>query len=122
MAGGRPKIFKSVEDIEKRLGEYKQYLKEEDKPPTIAGLAYYLRVDRQTIYNYAKDDEFFDTIKRYRDWVLMTIEETCIDKGNGGTVFIAKNYGYTDKQEVDLSHTGHISVTTSMIDKYLESD
>ena len=104
MEVGRPKIFKDVEEVENYIEEYKEYLKENDKPPTMAGLAYYLHIDRKTLYNYSKDQEFFPTIKRYRDWVLMNIEETCIDKGNGGTVFIAKNYGYTDKQEVE--HTG----------------
>ena len=100
---GRPRLFESAEDIENCIDEYKTYLKENDKPPTIAGLAYYLGVDRKTLFNYSKDEEFFPTIKRYRDWVLMEIEERCIDKGNGGTVFIAKNYGYTDKQEIDMS-------------------
>lgn len=101
MAGGRPKVFKSVEDIEDKVKEYKIYLKENSKPPTMAGLAYYLGVDRKTLYNYSKDDQFFPTIKKYRDWIVMTLEESGIEKGNGGTVFLMKNYGYTDKQEIE---------------------
>ena len=103
MAGGRPRIFNSVEEIDSRIAEYKKYLKKEDKPPTIAGLAYYLQIDRQTLYNYEKQDEYFGTIKRYREWVMMNLEEAAIVRGNGGTVFVMKNYGYTDKQEIEHS-------------------
>ena len=108
-ATGRPKIFKSPQEIEDKVAKYKEYLADKDKPPTMAGLAYFLEIDRKTLFNYSKDDLFFPTIKRFRDWVLMELEEMCIDKGNGGTVFIAKNYGYTDKQE--LEHSGSLGVT-----------
>ena len=113
MPGGRPKIFKNVADIEEKIKRYEYYLKTEDKPPTFAGLAYYLGIDRQTLYNYAKKDEYFDTIKRYRDWVVMNLEELCIIKGNGGTIFIAKNYGYTDKQEVE--HSGDMVTNINIV-------
>lgn len=103
MPGGRPKKFKSVEDIDERVKDYKKYIKDENSVPTMAGLAYYLEIDRQTLYNYAKNEEFFDTIKKYRDWVLMKIEENCAIRGHGGSIFLAKNYGYTDRQEVNVN-------------------
>ena len=102
-AGGRPRAFKSVEDIEAKIQLYKEYLKTESKPPTIAGLAYFLNVDRGTIYNYSKTDEFFNTIKKYRDWVIMNMEEFGVTKGHSGIIFLMKNYGYTDRQEISLS-------------------
>lgn len=108
MPGGRPKAFKSVEEIEEKIAEYKKYLLEYKRPASIAGLAYYLGVERQTIYNYEKDDKFFDTIKKHRAWALMNVEENCTIHG-GGAVFIAKNYGYTDKQEI--KHSGDMKVT-----------
>jgi hypothetical protein len=116
---GRPKIFKSVEDIEAKIQLYKEYLKNESKPPTMAGLAYFLNVDRQTIYNYKKDREFFGTIKRYRDWVIMSIEEGCATKGHGGIIFLAKNYGYADKQQIDTTiNSGDLTkAITKFVDK-----
>lgn len=105
-AGGRPPKFKNKEELEVKLQEYKEYLLDSGKPPTIAGLAYYTGIDRQTIYNYSYKDEFFDTIKEFRDFVIMNYEELAIDKGNGGIVFLLKNYGYTDKQEVE--HSGEM--------------
>lgn len=111
--GGRPRAFNSVEEIERKIEKYKEYLRKEDKPPTMAGLAYFLGVDRQTLYNYKKEQEFFGTIKKYRDWILLNIEEQCITKGHGGSIFLAKNYGYTDKQEV---HNYNEEVPTVIVD------
>lgn len=99
---GQPPKFKNKEELEVKLQEYKDYLKENGKPPTIAGLAYYTGIDRQTIYNYSVKDEFFGTIKEFRDWIMMNYEELAIDKGNGGIVFLLKNYGYTDKQDLSI--------------------
>jgi hypothetical protein len=104
---GRPPLFKNKEELELKLDAYKQYLLESEKPPTIAGLAYYTGIDRQTIYNYSEKDEFFDTLKEFRQFIMMNYEELAIEKGNGGIVFLLKNYGYTDKQEVE--HSGELS-------------
>jgi hypothetical protein len=98
---GRPKMFKSAKDIDDKVTVYKAYLKDNEKLPTMAGLAYHLGCDRKTLYNYSKDDAFFPTIKKYRDWIEMNLEEIAIDKGNGGIVFLMKNYGYTDKQYIE---------------------
>ena len=105
---GRKPIFKSVDELKKLIENYFDDCKTRERPPTIAGLAYWLDVDRQTIYNYGKKDEFFGTIKRARDRIIMNIEEELVVKGNSGTIFLAKNYGYTDKQEVE--HSGGIDI------------
>jgi hypothetical protein len=114
-AGGRPPLFKTKEELQEKLDAYKQYLLETGKPPTIAGLAYYTGIDRQTIYNYSEKDEFFGIIKEFRNFVMMNYEELAIDKGNGGIVFLLKNYGYTDRQE--LEHSGEIVMPTIKIEK-----
>lgn len=105
---GRDLLFKNKEELELKLDAYKKYLQETGKPPTIAGLAYYTGITRQTIYNYSERDQFFDTIKEFRNYILMNYEELAIEKGNGGIVFLLKNYGYTDKQEVE--HSGETTV------------
>ena len=114
---GRPRFFKSVEEIETKIKAYKEYLEEKGKPPTIAGLAYYLGIDRQSLYNYEKKDEFFDTIKKYRDWVMMNLEESGVEKGNGGVIFLLKNYGYRDKQEVAVEHSNFGDTLGKFINK-----
>ncbi len=101
--GGRPPIFNTPDELQERIDDYKRYLKTSGKPPTIAGLAYYTGIDRQTLYNYKSKDEFFDTIKTFVQWVLMNYEEQAVDKGNAGIIFLLKNYGYQDKQETEIS-------------------
>ena len=107
-AGGRPPKFKNKEELQVLIDGYFEDCTVRERPPTIAGLAYWLDVDRRTIYYYEKRDEFFHTIKRARDKIIMNIEEELILKGNSGTIFLAKNYGYTDKQEVE--HSGGMSI------------
>lgn len=106
-AGGRPPIYKNKEELQVLIDGYFEDCAVRERPPTIAGLAYWLDVDRRTIYYYEKRDEFFHTIRRARDRIIMNIEEELISKGNSGTIFLAKNYGYTDKQEVE--HSGELS-------------
>jgi len=108
--GGRPPLFNTPEELEKCLDAYRLYLEETGKPPTIAGMAYYTGLDRKSIYNYEKKDKFFYAIKKFRDWILMTYEETAADKGNAGIIFLMKNYGYTDKQEIEQTNLGDMVI------------
>ena len=98
MAGQPPK-FKNKEELQACIDRYKEYLESNGKPPTIAGLAYYTGIDRQTIYNYKAKDEFFDTIKGFVDYILFRWEELGLTDSSAGLIFIMKNYGYTDKME-----------------------
>jgi hypothetical protein len=118
-AGGRPQLYSNAEELEKLVNDYFIDCELKEKPTTIAGLAYWLEMDRKTLYNYEKKEQFFHIIKRARDKVLANLEELMIEKGNGGTIFLAKNYGYTDKQEIE--HTGEMSIInrSELYDKYL---
>ena len=100
MAGGRPLIWETPKALQKQVDDYFNYCKDNNKPPTIAGLAYYLDVDRQTIYNYSKKEQFFDIIKKARARIMMYLEEHAIMGAGAGTIFVMKQYGYRDKQEV----------------------
>ena len=104
---GRPPAFKSKEDLEQKIQAYKDYLEEKGKPPTIAGLAYFLDVDRQTLYNYGKKEQYFGVIKKAVDWIISTYEESCAQKANAGIIFLMKNYGYTDRETNSLHKTDY---------------
>jgi hypothetical protein len=95
---GRPPVFKSVEELQKKIKDYFEICIEEKKIPTIAGLAYELDVDRHTIYNYEKKDEYIHTIKRARNYILACIENRLMNSNGhvAGVIFLAKNYGYRD--------------------------
>lgn len=135
-AGGRPPKFKSKEQLQKAIDAYfkkcrenkgqfvtktGQVIKDVSMPilPTIAGLAYHLKVERQTIYNYEEKDQFFDTITRARDYILSMIENKLanVDGNISGTVFLAQNYGYRTNSKTE--HSGNIGTDTDeeMLDK-----
>lgn len=83
----------------------------------MAGLAVALDMDRQSLYNYAKNEKFFDTIKKARDKIAQSWEEHTFIHGNAGSIFVMKNYGYTDKQEVAVEHSNFDEVLGKFIGK-----
>lgn len=117
---GQPKLFKTPMELQICIEQYREYLEETKKPPTMAGLAYYTGIDRSSLYNYANREEYFDTIKRFRDWILMCWEEYGIDNSSSGLIFMMKNYGYTDK--IETENINHNTYTFEQTLKDLSSD
>ena len=100
---GRPRAYKSVEEVEEKRNAYFNYCEEKEKPYTMSGLAYYLGISRQTLVNYSNQDQFFDTIKKARDRVQMQLEENALsNKANSTfTIFNLKNnFDWKDSNEV----------------------
>ena len=101
MAGGRPLKFSSVEEMEKLIEDYFKKTKEEEL--TITGLALALDTDRKTLINYENRDEFFYTIKKAKTKIENAYEKSLRKNGRTGDIFALKNFGWTDKQEIDSS-------------------
>ena len=115
---GRPKAFKSVEDVEEKINAYFNYCEEKEKPYTMSGLAYYLGIDRKTLLNYSKNEEYFHTIKKARDKVQMQLEENALsNKANPTfTIFNLKNnFDWKDKIEHSSSEVENINKNLSNI-------
>lgn len=115
---GRPRAFKSVEEVEEKINAYFNYCEEKEKPYTMSGLAYYLEVSRQTLVNYSYEDEYFDTIKKARDKVQMQLEENALsNKANPTfTIFNLKNnFDWKDKIEHSSSEVENINKNVSNI-------
>lgn len=99
----RPKLYENKEQVQKIIDEYFALCDEKDKPYTMSGLANALNMSRQSLINYSKDDEFFDTIKKARADVEQQLEENALSgKANSTfTIFNLKNnYGWRDTVEV----------------------
>lgn len=111
---GRQLKFETEEELEAKIQEYKDYLIREKKPPTIAGLAYFLDIDRQTLYNYGRKERYFCIIKKAVEWVVLQMEEKCADKAHAGIIFLMKNYGYTDRETNNV--TVNVSLETQLKD------
>ncbi len=104
---GRPLKYSSADEIQPLIDAYFADCDRDGKPYTIAGLAYALDCSRDTIYEYEDNTNkpFSDSIKKARARVLTRLEEGIAgDKGNpAGKIFLAKNYGYSDRQGIDIA-------------------
>ena len=100
----RPKLYSSVEDMQKKIDEYFAICDEKEKPYTMSGLAYALDMDRKSLLNYSKDEKFFPTIKKAKLKIEQQLEENLYRLGNNsGIIFNLKNnYGWQDKTEMEI--------------------
>jgi hypothetical protein len=97
--GGRPMSYSTPEKLQEAILTYF----DGTTRPTLAGLALALNIDRQTLYNYAAKDMFFDTIKKARETVEAKYEERLVwDNAPTGTIFALKNMGWKDKTENEV--------------------
>jgi hypothetical protein len=74
----------------------------------MSGLARRLGVDRETILNYSKKEQFFGTIRAAREKVHEDVETRLMATRNEkGAIFNLKNnFGWKDQQEIDHTTKG----------------
>ena len=139
---GRPKKYNTAEEMQKVIDEYfescfkedlkfnsdKQYyepkrdyegnvIKYQYKPFTITGLANALGLTRQSLLNYAKEEEFFDTITRAKQKVEEYVEERLFDRDgvNGARFNLVNNFkNWSEKQEVDTTVSNRIEIINDL--------
>ena len=81
--------------------------------PTISGLAVALDTSRQTLINYEERWEFFDTIKRAKQFIESLIEEWALMNSLNPTsaIFNLKNnFNRKDKTEVDQTSNVNLNI------------
>lgn len=108
--GGRPLKFKNIEMLEGAINDYFEMCDSQHEPYTITGLALALDIDRKTLINYEKREEFFHTIKKAKLKVENYLEKRLInDNSTTGIIFNLKNnFEWKDKQEVE--HSGNVKL------------
>ncbi len=95
-------FYKTPEELQDKISLF--FL--EEKAPTITGLALYLGFcDRHSFYDYEKKPLFTHTIKRARAKMVEIYEKAVSGSNVAGPIFMLKNFGYSDKQEIDLNTT-----------------
>lgn len=95
---GRPPHFASPELMQVAIDEFFEITDH----ITITGLALHLGfVDRQSLYDYEKKEEFTCTIKKARTRVEQWYERNLMSASVTGSIFALKNMGWKDKTEVD---------------------
>lgn len=132
--GGRPLLFKTVEDLKKVIDEYfdwcdnravkkvdsdgKEYMISSPAPYTMSGLARRIGIDRQTLINYSKKEEFFGTIRAAREKVHEDVESRMLETRNEkGAIFSLKNnFSWKEQQEIDQNITGGLTILRKSYD------
>lgn len=109
-AGGRPLKYKNLEEIQPLIDAY--FINTPVTQQTITGLALALDTDRVTLINYGKRDEFFNAIKTAKTKVENAYELSLRVRGSAGDIFGLKNFGWTDKTEVENSGEQRVIVET----------
>ena len=113
---GRPLKFKSVKELQAKIDDYFSYREANNLPFTITGLAIWLDTSRETLMNYEKKDDYFDTIKRAKEKCAGYAEDQVFTSRNpAGAIFVLKNYGWSDKQEHDVTTHSDV-ITVKLID------
>lgn len=114
---GRKKLYSSANDMQKIIDKYFIECDEKQKPYTMSGLAYALDMDRRSLLNYSKDEDFFPTIKKAREKIEQQLEENALmGKTNSTfTIFNLKNnYGWKDNMELENKTQGKITIINSL--------
>lgn len=114
--GGRPPIFKDVQDMQKKIDKYfkhcpdkkvyttKTGMKIEVPIPTISGLCHYLGFEsRQSFYDYQDKPEFSYTVKRARLFIEKEYEQMLQSQYSTGAIFALKNFGWIDKTQQEIT-------------------
>ena len=106
---GRPKKYTEVEIMQQKIDKYFEGCNKSNEPYTVTGICLALDICRDTLAEYAKKEEFSDTIKKAKLKVENYLERHLItDSSTTGIIFNLKNnFGWTDKQQ--LEHSGNIN-------------
>jgi hypothetical protein len=107
---GRPPKYKTPEEMQIAIDKYFLGCEANNVPYTITGLAYALDMTRDQLIKYERKDAFTDTIKKAKLKVENGYELRLIASGRAGDIFALKQFGWSDKQEVDQNVKGEMSI------------
>lgn len=95
---GRPAKYKSPEELYQRILQYYEDLGEQR--PTITGLCLHMGfASKQSLYDYAKKEEFRFLINRALLIIEEGYEQMLFGPNPSAAIFALKNMGWTDKVE-----------------------
>lgn len=107
---GNVPYYHTPEEMQEKINAYIAECEDREDYVTITGLCYYLGFEsRQSFYDYEKKEAFSYTVKRARLFIESDYEQKLRKYGRSGDIFGLKNFGWTDKQEIE--HTGHENIS-----------
>lgn len=113
----RPPAYDSPEEMQGKIDAYfnggmkkrtvyvgKDKIPMQVEVPTITGLCNFLGFEsRQSFYDYEKKEDFTYIIKKARQRIEQEYEELLQWGNTVGAIFVLKNMGWSDKQELEMS-------------------
>lgn len=123
---GRPRMFKSVKELQEQIDAYFVRCKLEDEVPCVTGLALALGCDRKTLLKYSKRPEFVPTIKRARLRCESEIEQRLVGNKlnpSSGIFNLKANYGWVEEFNFNTKNenTNHNTYSQEYIDALRQS-
>jgi hypothetical protein len=115
MPGGRPRLFKTVKELEDRSDEYFNTIPMDEW--TITGLALHLGTYRQQLWDYCSKPEFSDATKRIWAKVEHAYEVSLRKSGKTTDIFALKNFGWQDKQTIENTQDNANNWTPEQVDE-----
>jgi len=111
---GAPLLY-TPEKMQKKLDEY--FKETPVEKITITGLCIWLDIVKETFYNYTRRKEFSQMMNLARLKVENAYELSLRANGRAGDIFALKNFGWTDRQEVDVKSNDFKQVLDKFVDK-----
>ena len=104
----RPRNIKTPQAFDRLADKYFDLCEREKRRPTLTGLVLALGLSsRQSLDEYLNYEGFPDSVKRAK----LRIEEAYEDRLSGnnpaGAIFALKNFGWSDRQEIE--HSGQMT-------------
>lgn len=102
---GREPFFATPEEFSESFYDYCEKCDETGEKPTIPALAWHLGfASKQSIYDYAKKPEFEYIVGRCKLFCeKFFADQLANGRGDAGVIFALKQFGWSDKQEIEHS-------------------
>ena len=115
---GRPRKYETPADFDAAVKMYVSKCSSDKDPITWTGMALALGfTSREAIDEYAHYEGFSDSVKRAKLIVQNAYEIRLFGQTPTGAIFALKNFGWSDKREVE--HSGNLRVVMSALDEDL---
>lgn len=113
---GHPAVWTDPVEMWSAGKAYARECREKKIPLTLTGLALELGfASRQSLYDYAQKKEFKQVIDELKLECERYYEERLTNGGNPvGAIFALKNFGWNDKQQVDVNSTLSLSLAQAI--------
>jgi hypothetical protein len=119
MPRGRPRTIKSPKRFDELADAYFQRCEENGEPILLTGLILALGLSsRESLDEYGRRPEFSDSVRKAKLHVEMGYEKRLHGAIPTGAIFALKNFGWSDRQDIELTgkEGGPVEVKTQTVD------